>query len=107
MRFGSGPALGAQIGTTLSADLALDGATLTPFASVMLHGDVLAPSATFTDSAGTIADLGMAGQGPYASMTLGANLVHAGTLDAGLRADMKLGSGIHDVSVSGHLKVSY
>jgi hypothetical protein len=107
VRFDSGSTLAAHIGTTLSADLKLGEATLTPFAELSLHGDLISGGMNFIDSAGTSAALAATGRGPYAALALGANLLHAGSLSAGLRTDMKLGSNVHDAGVSGHLKVSY
>ncbi len=102
-----GTDLSGHIGVTLAADMALGDATLTPFAGVSLHERLLPAGATFTDGAGNTMPLAVDDTGSYVALALGANLVAAGTLEAGLRGDLKLGPNITDSAVSGHLKAKF
>ncbi len=100
-------------GATLSGDVALTGlaATLTPSLTVTLHDQFIGTSSTFTDGFGGVQTI-YSGLGLYSQMSLGLDLVRPGTdafgtIDAGLRADLKLGDQIRSAGVSGHVKVLF
>jgi len=108
VRLQTGRTVSAHVGSTIAAEFALAGGSdLTPFASLLLNGDLWSEGATLTDSASSIAAIDLAANSPYLTLAMGADLVHAGNLDAGLRADLRLGSRLTDANVSGHLKVSF
>lgn len=108
IRLTSGPTASAQVGATLSAALVLDGATtLTPFATIALEGDLASSGVMFTDSAGTSVALAVPSRSPVVALALGADLVRDEGIEAGLRADVKVGQDALHTAASGNLRVPF
>lgn len=106
------PSLAAHIGLTASGRLPA-GETdfvLAPFASVMLHGELVAPGASFAPDAGGVASLDVPGQGTYVALGVGLDLLGTEASEgamAGVRADLDYGPLLTRSALSGYARMSF
>lgn len=115
MSLNADPALAAHVGATVAAKLDVaDGMTLSPFATLSFHGDLLAPDqAEFVDGIGSTATVAADDSlGAYAELAVGADIVSAatargGNIRAGVRGDLKRGDAIDARSLSGYANVKF